>query len=169
MTLTLERLLSFFSFTNRLYTTERVARTPGTARYANTGEHSLQVALVAWYVLDAYQLPLDHEKVLKYALAHDSPEAYAGDAYIYDAAARSPRERLRKRLGVDALRWMRNPPAGEVIRFPMLLTIRFASGLPPERLRDLLDDFESRHRAKREFYEQLGEEGGYYEMPAFVG
>ncbi|MDH2903496.1 MAG: helix-turn-helix transcriptional regulator [Actinomycetota bacterium] len=51
--------------------------------------------------------------------------------------------------------WLDAGPAGEVIRFPMLLTIRFASGLPPERLRDLLDDFESRHRAKREFYEQL--------------
>ena len=89
----LERLLTFFRFTHALTRTERVARTPGTERFANTAEHTLQVALVAWYVVDAHQLPLNREKVLKYALAHDSPEAYAGDAYIYDERARAEKER----------------------------------------------------------------------------
>jgi putative hydrolase of HD superfamily len=84
----LARLLSFFRFTHGLHTTERVARTPGTERYANTAEHTFQIALVAWYLIDTYQLPLDRDKVLRYALAHDSPEAYAGDTYVYDKAAR---------------------------------------------------------------------------------
>lgn len=88
----LERLLFFFKFTHGLNATERVARTPGTDRRANVAEHLLQVALVAWYLIDAYRLPLNQEKVLKYALAHDSPEAYAGDAYIYDASARAQKE-----------------------------------------------------------------------------
>lgn len=92
----LTRLLSFFRFTHHLHTTERVARTPGTNRYSNTAEHTFQLALVAWYLLDAYRLPLDHEKVLKYALAHDSPEAYAGDTYIYDAPARAQKERRER-------------------------------------------------------------------------
>jgi 5'-deoxynucleotidase YfbR-like HD superfamily hydrolase len=49
-------------------------------------EHSFQLALAAWYLIEA--LPsltnsLDRWKVVSYALVHDLPEAYAGDVDPY--------------------------------------------------------------------------------------
>jgi hypothetical protein len=55
-----------------------------------------------------------------------APERGAPDAMIYalwsklDATA-AERWAQTKRLGVDALRWMRNPPAGELIRGRMTI------------------------------------------------
>ena len=62
-----------------------------------------------------------------------SPERGAPDAMIYalwakldaQAAAAWPQT---KRLGVDALRWMRNPPAGELIRGRMTIMGKDAVG-----------------------------------------
>jgi hypothetical protein len=55
-----------------------------------------------------------------------SPERGAPDAMVFalwsrldaDAAAQWPQ---RKRVGVDALRWARNPPAGELLRGRMTI------------------------------------------------
>jgi DNA-binding PadR family transcriptional regulator len=70
--------------------------------------------------------------------------------------ARSSREFSLTPEGLVALTdWLNVGPADEVIRFPMLLTIRFGGSLPLGRLRELLRDFETRHRAKREFYVKL--------------
>jgi len=55
-----------------------------------------------------------------------SPERGAPDAMLYamwsrlDAVASSDWPQT-KRLGVDALRWMRNPPAGELLRGRMTI------------------------------------------------
>lgn len=69
---------------------------------------------------------------------------------------RSSREFTLTPEGLSALTdWLDSGPADEVIRFPILLTIRFGGNLPPGRLRALLSDFEVRHRAKREFYGEL--------------
>ncbi len=51
--------------------------------------------------------------------------------------------------------WLDAGPAAEVIRFPMLLTIRFARDLEPARLRQLLEEFRALHHAKLEYYTQL--------------
>jgi DNA-binding PadR family transcriptional regulator len=72
------------------------------------------------------------------------------------AGPRSSREFSLTPEGLTALTdWLNAGPADEVIRFPMLLTIRFGGSLAPGRLRDLLSEFETRHRAKREFYVEL--------------
>lgn len=69
---------------------------------------------------------------------------------------RSSREFTVTPTGRAALiSWLEAGPAEEVIRFPMLLTIRFGEGLAPQRLRDLLSEFQARHRAKHEYYSQL--------------
>jgi len=81
---TLEKLLTFTRFTHELHRVTRVARIPGEERYANVMEHTGQLAFLAWYLVDAEDLPLDREKVLMYVLAHDCIEAYAGDTYLYD-------------------------------------------------------------------------------------
>jgi putative hydrolase of HD superfamily len=48
-------------------------------RGENDVEHSYQLAMVAWYIIDRNKLSLDRQKVLEYALAHDLVEAFAGD------------------------------------------------------------------------------------------
>ena len=53
-----------------------------------------------------------------------SPDRGAPDAMVFAIWARldalaSDNWRQTKRLGVDALRWMRNPPAGELLRCRM--------------------------------------------------
>lgn len=45
----------------------------------NDAEHSFQLALVTWYVVSTNELGLNMERALKYALAHDLVETYAGD------------------------------------------------------------------------------------------
>jgi DNA-binding PadR family transcriptional regulator len=69
---------------------------------------------------------------------------------------RSSREFSLTPEGLRALTdWLTAGPADEVIRFPILLTIRFGGSLPGGRLRELLGEFEARHRIKREFYAEL--------------
>lgn len=57
-------------------------QTPGTKNreYLETdAEHSFQLAMTCWYLIEKYNLDLDVEKTLKYALSHDLVEIYAGD------------------------------------------------------------------------------------------
>ncbi len=49
----------------------------------NDVEHSYRVAMLCWMLIDEYKLPLDTNKVIRYALVHDLPEVYAGDFSIY--------------------------------------------------------------------------------------
>ena len=79
-----ETLLDFFRFTHDAHKIERVARIPGEKRYATMVEHSWQLALFAWYIIENEKLQLNKEKVLMYALVHDLVETYAGDTYLYD-------------------------------------------------------------------------------------
>src|SRR5687768_18319751 len=55
----------------------------GTGRRENDIEHSFTVALLCWYIHDRYKIDLDITKILKYALAHDFVERYAGDVNTY--------------------------------------------------------------------------------------
>ena len=59
-------------------------------------EHSWQLAMLAWYVIDTEKLPLDKGKVLQYALAHDLVETYAGDTYFYDPEAEATKHQREK-------------------------------------------------------------------------
>lgn len=83
----LERLLDFVRLTHLAHKVERVARIPGTKRCANMVEHSWQLTLLAWYLIEHEKLALDTNLVLRYSLVHDVVETYAGDTYFYDAAA----------------------------------------------------------------------------------
>ncbi|HUB92905.1 MAG TPA: HD domain-containing protein [Verrucomicrobiae bacterium] len=55
----------------------------GSDQHENDIEHSFTVALLCWFICEHYTLPLDHAKVLKYAMAHDFVERYAGDTNTY--------------------------------------------------------------------------------------
>jgi putative hydrolase of HD superfamily len=58
----------------------------GSERRENDIEHSFTVALLCWYIHDRYNINLDITKILKYALAHDFVERYAGDVNTYASA-----------------------------------------------------------------------------------
>lgn len=59
----------------------------GTTEKENDAEHSYELAILSWFLaLEARKndIHLDFEKVIKYALAHDLVEAYAGDTDAFD-------------------------------------------------------------------------------------
>ena len=49
----------------------------------NDMEHSYQLVMLAWYMIDAYHLSFDMNRIMRYCLVHDLVEVYAGDTYIY--------------------------------------------------------------------------------------
>ncbi len=76
-------LEDIFKFTEMMHQFQQVHRqvlVNDEERHENDWEHSYQTAMTAWYVVSTRDdLNLDTHKVLKYALAHDLVEVYAGD------------------------------------------------------------------------------------------
>ena len=79
----LDSLIKFTQFTVDFRNVKRVMRIPGTDDWENDAEHSFQLALVAWYLINADGLDLDLPKVLQFCLAHDLVETIAGDTSIF--------------------------------------------------------------------------------------
>lgn len=89
----LEKFTRFMELTHALRRQKRNIPL-GEGGQENDVEHSYQLAMTAWLLIEAYELPLDLAKTFKYCLAHDLPEAYAGDV---DCLA-SPTERAQKEI-----------------------------------------------------------------------
>jgi putative hydrolase of HD superfamily len=68
-----------FSHLKQLYRQGWLRRGIAEQRCESVAEHALGVAMLALFVLDAYPLGLDRDKVLRLALLHDLGEVYAGD------------------------------------------------------------------------------------------
>lgn len=79
----IEDLLSFAEMLNSLRKVKRAIRSNGEKRWENDVEHSYQLAMLAWYVVRTLDLQMDLGRVLRYALAHDLIEVYAGDTYLF--------------------------------------------------------------------------------------
>lgn len=95
----LERLETFARLLHAVQRVERVSRRPDEREMTTTAEHTFEVVMLSWYIMSTHQLPLNRERVFAYALAHDLIEAYAGDTFLYDAAARKTKvEREEKAL-----------------------------------------------------------------------
>lgn len=62
---------------------ERDMLYPNRERPENDAEHTFQLALVAWHIMEKDKLPLDQETVFKIALAHDLVEVHAGDVPLW--------------------------------------------------------------------------------------
>lgn len=84
----LENLEKFARLLHDVQRVKRVSRRPDEQERTNTAEHTFSVALMGWYIAQLHAPELDQEKVLKYALAHDIVEAYAGDTFAYDEEAK---------------------------------------------------------------------------------
>jgi putative hydrolase of HD superfamily len=79
MATNLSSLLKYIDFTNRFRLVLRRGQVKGEEREENDLEHSGQLGLVTMYLNDALELGLDLELLLKFSLAHDLVEVYAGD------------------------------------------------------------------------------------------
>jgi len=81
----IQNLLDFTAFLHLFQKVERTIYATGTDRNENDAEHSYQLAMIAWYVNHTNRFGLNDEKLIKYALAHDLVETYAGDTYFHTA------------------------------------------------------------------------------------
>lgn len=80
----IDDLIRFVAFTQDFQNIERVILKRGAEnKWESDAEHSWQLAIVAWYIIQKENLSLDLHKVLQFALVHDLVEVYAGDTYIY--------------------------------------------------------------------------------------
>jgi 5'-deoxynucleotidase YfbR-like HD superfamily hydrolase len=77
----------------------RVTRVPqlaNTGRLENDVDHSYALALTCWFLAPKIAPELSLEKILKYALAHDTVEIHAGDTFVFahedHIASKSDRE-----------------------------------------------------------------------------
>lgn len=60
----------------------------GAVRVENSAEHSWHLAMASWSIAEYFQLPVNHERLLKMALVHDLGEIDAGDTFLYDTQRR---------------------------------------------------------------------------------
>ncbi len=71
---------------------KRISRRPDEQELTNTAEHTFELAMMCWYIASVHKLDLDMQKVLTYALAHDTIEAYAGDTPMHDEEAKKTKQ-----------------------------------------------------------------------------
>jgi putative hydrolase of HD superfamily len=74
-----EDILAFTDFINEFRKVERLIKMVGDDRHENDAEHSYQLGILAWYIINDLKLDLNIEKVFKFCLAHDLVEIYASD------------------------------------------------------------------------------------------
>lgn len=73
-----QKLLDFLDLCNKFALIERNKVKNDFTRETDA-EHSYQLATSSWYLNHAMKLGLSDEKILKYSLIHDLPEALVGD------------------------------------------------------------------------------------------
>ncbi len=78
----MEDLFNFTQFLLKFREIKRIVYVDE-SKQENDIEHSYMLAMLAWYIVSTKKLNLDVDKVIKYALAHDLVETYAGDTYFY--------------------------------------------------------------------------------------
>lgn len=81
--LELSEILRFADLLNALQQVKRVPLVPGEERHENDVEHSYLLAMAVWHAIDTFKLPLDRDKAIRYALAHDVVEVHAGDTFVF--------------------------------------------------------------------------------------
>lgn len=62
---------------------DRDLKYPNRERVENDAEHSYQLCLLAWSIIEMDQLPLNISKVFKLCIAHDLVEVYSGDVPLW--------------------------------------------------------------------------------------
>lgn len=83
----LKSIIKFVELIHDFQNVERVMWLKGREHRENDVEHSYQLAMVAWYAISTFKLPLNTDKAIKYGLLHDLVEVYAGDTDAFDKDA----------------------------------------------------------------------------------
>jgi putative hydrolase of HD superfamily len=96
-----QKIFAYVRFLDEFRKIKRVIYNTGEDRRENDTEHSYQLTMIAWYIVDAYKLDLDKDLVLQYCLVHDLVEVYAGDTYIYSQDKEYSESKTKREL--DAL------------------------------------------------------------------
>ncbi len=82
----IHRILEFHELLLQFQAIHRVTHIPVTFEQENDTEHSYNLAMTAWFLVQ-YFPNLDRDHVLRLALVHDLVEVHAGDTYVYADAA----------------------------------------------------------------------------------
>jgi 5'-deoxynucleotidase YfbR-like HD superfamily hydrolase len=97
MTKTAERLTELQDIINQLSLLKRNHYIAGTDERENVADHSLTVAMFAWYLHDITNSKLDLHKIQQYAIIHDFVEVHAGDTNTFasqnERSAKEDREK----------------------------------------------------------------------------
>lgn len=78
----LSRLFELQKLLLTFHAIERVVHVPGADKLETDTEHSYSLAMMAWF-LSAYFPELNRDECIRFALAHDLVEVYAGDTFVY--------------------------------------------------------------------------------------
>lgn len=92
----LNNLLEFLKFTQQFNSIKRSIYAIGEDRMENDVEHSYQLAMAVWYVIENENLKLNSNLAIKYSLIHDLEEAIMGDIHIFDTKGRKEKEEKEK-------------------------------------------------------------------------
>jgi putative hydrolase of HD superfamily len=89
------KVIEFLEMLHALQGVVRVMHVPGEDRHENDIEHSYLLAMSVWYAIDFFEIPLNRDKAIRYALAHDMVEVYAGDTYVF---SKDPEALINKKI-----------------------------------------------------------------------
>ena len=92
MTTRLEQQLAFLLEIDKAKSIYRRTYVSGEERLENDGEHMWHLALFVLVLAEHADPPIDAVHAMKLVLLHDIVEIDAGDAFIYDPAARAEKE-----------------------------------------------------------------------------
>jgi len=101
--LELAATLSFFREMDRLKSVERKNFLADGSRRENTAEHSWHLGMAVLALAPFAEEPVDTERALAMALAHDIVEIDAGDTFAYDQGAEAESKRAREEAAADRL------------------------------------------------------------------
>ncbi len=76
-------LNKFIQFLQDFGKVKRVVLIKDEKRRQNDAEHSFELAMLAWYIIESKKLKLNKNLAIQYALVHDLVEVYAGDTYLF--------------------------------------------------------------------------------------
>ena len=79
----MKNLINFIKLTHKFQQVKRALYVNGENRKENDQEHSYQLAMVAFYLINSKNFKLNSDLAIKYALVHDLVEIYAGDTPAY--------------------------------------------------------------------------------------
>jgi putative hydrolase of HD superfamily len=91
------QLLDFVKFTEEFRDVVRYEGSKLGKKVETSNEHSYQVAMVAWFLIEQDNLKLNKELCLMYALAHDLVEIYAEDTFIFDKKKKNSKHQREKK------------------------------------------------------------------------